>query len=208
MLALVVGDDLGQAAGEEEVDDLVVAARRRVHRHQVLPPLGDEVDLFGQLALRRLERRLPRDIEETGRDLPVALLDRLPVLLDEHHPAVVVQGDDRRGAGVLDVLPGHLPVAVLHGVGAEVPHGPLEDEVAGDDLQVDGLVAQRLHVSPPRRRTARSNGDARAPRRPVRGRAGAARWGATAARGGPAWRCSTGGHRAAARRTRRGRGRG
>ncbi len=74
-------------AGEEEVHDLVVAAGRREDAHERLPVVGAEVGLFDQLALRGLEGRLPLDVEQPRRDLPVAMTDRMPVLLDQQHAA-------------------------------------------------------------------------------------------------------------------------
>ncbi len=72
---------------EEHVHDLVVAAGGREDAHERLPVGRDEVGLFEQLALRRLERRLAGDVEQAGGDLPVAMADRMPVLLDQQHPA-------------------------------------------------------------------------------------------------------------------------
>ena len=68
-------------------------------------PVGcREVGLLGQLAPPRLEGRFAADVEQPGRDLPVARADGMPVLLDQQHPIVVVEREHRDRSGVLDVL--------------------------------------------------------------------------------------------------------
>ena len=66
----------------------------------------------------------------------------MAVLLDEQHPALVVDGDDRGGTGVIDVLTHDLALAVAEGVAAHIPHTTLVHELGVDDLDLDGLVAQ------------------------------------------------------------------
>ena len=93
-----------EAARQVDADHLVAAARRRreVGEHR---PLGcHEVGLLGELALRGRERVLAVDVEQPGGDLPVARAHRVPVLLDQQHPVVVVEREHADGAGVVHVL--------------------------------------------------------------------------------------------------------
>ena len=57
----------------------------------------------------RSPRGLARDVQQAGRQLPEAPPERVPVLVDHHHPVVVVQRGDRDGAGVLDDLADGVP---------------------------------------------------------------------------------------------------
>ena len=114
-----------QSAREEDVHDLVVAAGGREDGQERLPVGGRQIGFFDELALGRLERGLPRDVEQAGGDLPVAVADRVSVLLDQQDAFVLVHRDDRRRTGVLDVLAHDLAVAVADGVVAHVPDAAL-----------------------------------------------------------------------------------
>ena len=83
-----------------------------------------------------------RRVEQPGRDLPLARADGVPVLLDQQHPVVVVEGEHRHRAGVRDVLArrSRALVAVAEGVAPDVPDEALEDRLAFGDGQVDVLV--------------------------------------------------------------------
>jgi hypothetical protein len=126
------------------VDELGVAARRGVRRDERLPAGRGEVRLLRELPPRRRHRILADDVEQPRRQLPVALPDRVPVLLDQQHPPVLVHRDDGDRAGVIDVLPHHLAVAVADAILANAPHGAPVDLAAVEHLGLERLVGQRV----------------------------------------------------------------
>src|SRR5699024_3505707 len=80
-----------------------------------------------------LERLLPVHVAQTGRQLPEAFADRVPVLTQERDPPLLVEGDH----GHRVVVPADLPVrgpAARHGDGvhAESHHVAVEDLTTGD----------------------------------------------------------------------------
>ena len=97
--------DVGDAGGEEEVDDLVGEARGRVEGAEGVPVGGLLADLLGELAAAGLERVLAFDVELAGGDLEqVRDADRLARLADEPQLLVVVEDDDADRARVVDQL--------------------------------------------------------------------------------------------------------
>ena len=74
------------------------------------------------------------DVHQPGRQFPEAAAQRVPVLLDHDHRSVIVQGNDRDGAVVLDDLPrgdaatGHDDI-----VDADVHHQPVVDAAGSLD---------------------------------------------------------------------------
>lgn len=127
---------------EKDVYDLVVPSGRREDGDERFDGCRDEIGLLGQLAPCRLDGRLPRDVEEACGDLPVAVADRVAVLLDQQDALLVVDRDDGGRSGVVDVLPHDLAVAVADGVAAHVPHAARVDEFARGDVGLERLVAE------------------------------------------------------------------
>lgn len=77
--------------------------------------------------------------------------NRVTVLLDQQDAPLIVQGDDRHRAGVIDVLSDDLTVSVAHTVGADVPDPAAVYEIAVKDLRFERLVAEVLRrLSHPR----------------------------------------------------------
>ena len=186
-------------AGQEDVDRPRRCRRGREELDRAaLHVVGDEVGLLGELALRRRERRLARHVEQAGGDLPVAVADRMPVLLDQQHALVVVDREHRDGTGVVDVLAHDLVAVVARTSSRRTsqtgPRRPVDTPVAGDGPQ--RRTARRAargstgSAGSRRRRCACTDASpsstleqlgwpagARAPRRPGRGTADAARFG-------------------------------
>src|SRR4051812_5918412 len=97
--------DVGDAGGEEQVDDLVGEARGRVEGAEGVPVPSPLADLLGELTAPGLERVFAFDVELAGGDLQqVGHSDRLARLADEPQPLVVVEDDDADRAGVGDQL--------------------------------------------------------------------------------------------------------
>ena len=96
---------VGQAGGVEDVHDLVEHADAGGEARDRLPASSARsADLLGQLAARRVQRRLALLVEAARRDLQeVGVADRLARLADEPDVLVVV-GDGRRRALVVDDL--------------------------------------------------------------------------------------------------------
>ena len=141
--------------------------------------------------------------------------------------------EHRHGSRVVHVVARELVIAEPETVAPDVPHAALDRRAGGSrrprrgqaDRRADPRAAPRVasgvgaatlrprrsrrpvstiaRASGPRPRTGATPADARARRRRARGTAGGRGSGATAARGAPACRRSTGAPRAAARRTRR-----
>ena len=134
-----------ESACEEDVHDLVVAAGRREDAHERLP-----------------RRRRSRSASSASSRCAVSsgdspAMSSRPAGISQSRwrigcrycwisstRSLVVDRDDRRGARVIDVLAHDLVAAVAERVAAHVPHPALVDEVAVDDLRLDGLVAQRF----------------------------------------------------------------
>ena len=119
---------------------------------------------FGEFTLRRVEGVLPLDVEQAGGDLPVTHADRVAILLDQQHAILIVERDDRHGAGVLDVVPHEFVVVVTEAILADIPDVSLEDAAGVYDVDLERLVAQ-VHVRRSRPRRARSRGGGRRRRR-------------------------------------------
>src|SRR5699024_7463942 len=84
------------------------------------------------------------EVEQARRDLPELVAHRVAVLADHQHPVAVVDGEDRHGAGVPDVLAVEAhPLGEVDGVAHEVEDHPLVQPAAGGDGPLPGLVAQR-----------------------------------------------------------------
>ena len=88
-------------------------------------------------------RVFARLVEQAGRQLPFAHAHRVPVLLDQQHPVVVVDREHRDGARVVDVLPGDRGAVVAEAVPAHAPDAAVEDEVAAGDRREGRLILQR-----------------------------------------------------------------
>ena len=83
---------------------------------QLDPLRGGEVDLLGQLAMSGGERLLALHVEQPGRAAPRSRsADRMPVLVDDDHPIVLVDREDGDGTRVIDVLAHELVVAEARG---------------------------------------------------------------------------------------------
>ena len=126
----------------EDVDDLVRPARRGVQSDERLPRGRHEVGLLGELALRGLERRLPLDVEQARRQLPVAHLDGVPVLLDRQHAVRLVDHENGDGPGMLHELPREGHVSVREFLTTDVPHDPVEGDIAAQHLDAARLVSE------------------------------------------------------------------
>src|SRR5690606_42162549 len=141
-------DDV-QVPGEEDRDPLRGASRGRGDLEQVVPGVGPQVRLLGQLPLCREDQRLAVDVGQTCWDLPLDGADRVAVLVDEGDPACVVQSDDSDRTRVIDVVAGDSSgSAEVDDFGHHVPHPAVEPHLTGDDrtrfdtvdeLQVTGV---------------------------------------------------------------------
>jgi hypothetical protein len=110
----------GEPAGEVDADDLVVPARARGE-------LGED---------------LPLDVEEPGRQLPLAQSHRVPVLPDDQDAVLLIERQDGDGARVVRVLADDRRPVVVERVAADVPDPPLEDELTLGHLDGEGHILQ------------------------------------------------------------------
>ena len=119
-----------KAAGQIDTDNFVASPGGREEVAQQAPVIRHQVGFLGQLTLRPDERRFPVDVEQTGRNFPVAETDRMPVLLDQQHAIVLVKREDGHGPRVIDVLARDGGVAIVEQVPADIPDSPLENPLA------------------------------------------------------------------------------
>jgi hypothetical protein len=98
-----------------------------VHLDQQVPLGGREVDLLGQLPLRRPYARLAADVGQPGRQLVQVRPHRVAVLAHQRDPAVVVERDHRRRAEMAGVVaPGRRSARHGHLVGHHVEDHAVE----------------------------------------------------------------------------------
>ena len=149
--ALAVVGHVAQVAGQVHPVELVGEPRRVVEGDEELPSLGREADLLGQLALGARHRILAVDVELARRELDKDRVERGAVLADDDGAVVVVDGDDRDRAGVVD------DVALERGAvrRLERADGHLDQVAAVDHPLVplaEDLRRSAAGVPPPRRR--------------------------------------------------------
>ena len=87
------GGPVAQVRGQEQDRGLVGDRVGDMHPRELAPIRGDHAGLLAQLPLRALERRLTRR-RAALRDLPRPMIERIPVLCDERHPVLGVDGHD------------------------------------------------------------------------------------------------------------------
>ena len=137
-----LGLGVRQPRREVDVDLLVAEAGRGVVGVQVLPVLGRLADLLGQLALGRLERLLPLDVELARGDLEqVGHADRLARLADEVDPLAVVRDHADRALVADDLARDLLPVLVAEGVLDDGEDLALVPRLARDPLEARAHTA-------------------------------------------------------------------
>ncbi len=151
-----------------------------------------EVYFLCELGAGGLERRLAVDVQKArAGELPVALANRVPVLLDQQHPAVLIHRQHRDRPRVVDVLRGRSSPSVVGGtVSRRMSQTAPWNGIAGeqgrdrtarhascaiDRLRAVSAAAPRRPVALEQRRLGPA--DAPAQRRPVRGTADARRLG-------------------------------
>ena len=98
--------DVGQVAGQVDPQRLADDAGRGEQVDQHVPGAGRQADLLGQFPLRREQVVLTVDVQQTGRRLDQPVPDRMPVLPDQRHPVVIVEGDDADRARMARGTPG------------------------------------------------------------------------------------------------------
>ena len=114
-----------------------------MHRDERLPVGGHEVDLFGELTLRRFESRLALNVEQARRQLPVAVLNRVAVLLDAQDAIIVVNRQHGDSARVFHEFAREFALAVGEALATDVPDHAGEGNVAREHLDAVRLITQR-----------------------------------------------------------------
>src|SRR5665648_284786 len=138
--------DADEVPGKEYAQSFRDTSGRTEVVDEDVPAAGDQVSLLVKLAGRAQPGRLPRDIEQTGGQLPLERTDRVAILLDQQH--LVTAGDlsechDRDRTRVVDILaPDRAGLTEVDGVAPDVPDHTLEHHRAVQDRTLLEPVGQ------------------------------------------------------------------
>ena len=135
-----------EVTGEVEADRFAAAARGQAGVAEDFPAGGDEIGLFGEFALRRVEGVLAGNVEQSGGHLPQAGAHGMTVLLDEEDLLLLVHTGHGHGTGVgHEVADEPFGLRQVEGVADDVPHGTPVDHLGVGDLRRIRLVVQLAH---------------------------------------------------------------
>src|ERR1700722_11062934 len=129
-----------QAAGLEDPNRLVAAARRGEEGAEFNPLRSDQVGFFFKFPLGRGQLWLSGNIEQPRRDLPVAHANRMAILLDEENLVGVIGCENCDRTVVVDEIPRKRVPVVVQGFVSNVPDPAVKGDFRSEDLRMRRLI--------------------------------------------------------------------